>query len=449
MIANTGVDAKSWWWYLNVTPSQISSYLNTNHARLIDIERAGSGTYNVIMQAAGSEYWWWYYGKSASSIGTLASQNGARIYDIESYTVLGVRYFAALMINDVNAETSRLREIMRGGLDGGSYGVYLKRIGSGTDVNLQEGVIFEPASALKALHLLHALRRVQAGSEFLTTDITWYAKPTDPARYPGETDYGDDKNKCAYTDTGVLQTSVTYVDDLGPVVLMQMMRQSDNRTTDALVRRYGFAALNATADLAGMTKTQLYHRIGCPAASSPQPWHHNELTLVDAGKLYEGVSNAAFLSGSNATTFWNTLLGGAIDASGALAKIVREEATSLGKTTALADAFIANTQVRSKGGSYDSCPASGSCNPPYIYTRTAAGRIQLPFKNRLGTIVPRYYVFGRFVDGLAINCTFKGSSEGNDAYAARCPSWKAANDAFTKAGNELFRAQIRAALLTW
>ena len=43
-----------------------------------------------------------------------------------------------------------------------------------------------------------------------------------------------------------------------------MMQQSDNRTTDALTRRYGFTGLNATIDLAGMTTVR--SSIGSAAA---------------------------------------------------------------------------------------------------------------------------------------------------------------------------------------
>ena len=38
------------------------------------------------------------------------------------------------------------------------------------------------------------------------------------------------------------------------MIVRQTLQQSDNRTTDALTRRYGFAGLNATINLAGMTK---------------------------------------------------------------------------------------------------------------------------------------------------------------------------------------------------
>src|SRR6185312_5919009 len=112
MIRNTGADAKPWWWYFNVSASFVTSKLGTNKARLLDLDRRSNGNFDVVMQRRGSESWWWYYGKSASSVGKLASQNGARIVDLEPYTSGGSKRFTVLMLNNSNAETSRLRKIM-------------------------------------------------------------------------------------------------------------------------------------------------------------------------------------------------------------------------------------------------------------------------------------------------------------------------------------------------
>ena len=126
---------------------------------------------------------------------------------------------------------------------------------------------------------MRALREDQASATVTpTTKITWYADPDNPARYPWNAGYAvsggiGDKDVCAYdADDGTLLTEKTYSDNLGSVIITQMLQNSDNRTTDALTRRYGFASLNALADTAGMTRTNLNHRIGCPRASSPSPW---------------------------------------------------------------------------------------------------------------------------------------------------------------------------------
>jgi hypothetical protein len=432
MIRNTGVDASGWWWYLNVTGAQVSSYLSANHARLLDIDRLSTGRFNVIMKPTSGEYWWWYYGQSASSLANLAAQNGARIYDLEPYFISGRKYFAAILINDVNAETTRLREIMRPALAGGSYGIYLKRVGGAVAVNLKEGTIFEPASSMKVVHHLYAMRRIASGAEHLDApaDFIWYHYvPTDgPGVCPDPAD----------------ETPANRVTSTMRYGLTQMMQASDNRTTRGYQLRYGHATLNAFVTSIGMANTELRQIIGCGFNNGLR----NDLTLVDAGKLYEGVANGSLLSGANRTTFYEIMLGGPIGSSSALATIVRQEASSLGMTTAEANSFIANTWTRTKGGSYDVCNP-GACNPPYQYIRTAAGVISMPAKTAGGAFSHRLYVYGRFVEKLTMNCRFQNPGESAAAYGAVCPKWKTANEAYTKAGNEVFRAQIRAALATW
>jgi hypothetical protein len=62
MISNTGADAKAWWWYYNVSPQSISSYLSSNKSRLLDMTPASHGNFNVTMESCsnGCPEWWWY-----------------------------------------------------------------------------------------------------------------------------------------------------------------------------------------------------------------------------------------------------------------------------------------------------------------------------------------------------------------------------------------------------
>src|SRR4029079_18069859 len=211
MIRNTDVDAASWWHYYNGASAFIANNL---HGRLIDIERIGNDRFDVVMQGGGGAHWWWYYGLTAAQVTATASPLGARIYRIEPY---GSR-FAVLLINDVNAETTRIRDLVGNDLEAGAWGFYVKKVGGGVVLDLHGDTVFEPASAIKAAHAVLALRRVRDDPALtLTSNVTWYAKPGDAARYPGQGDYADDKNKCAYTNAGTLQTGATYSDDIGPV----------------------------------------------------------------------------------------------------------------------------------------------------------------------------------------------------------------------------------------
>jgi hypothetical protein len=420
MIRNTGADAKQWWWYVNVPPGFVSAKLIENRARLVDYERRPDGKLDVVMHRREGEYWWWYYGlPSAQAVVDKALQKGARVIDIERYTDGGQTRFAAILLDNSNAETRRLWAIMDPGLSAGRFGIYLKQVGGGVKVDLQGGTIFEPASAIKVLHHAHAMRRVQVGLDSLSSNFVYFVKPDDP----------NNKDICPLDapEVDANKRTTTLQDGLA-----KTMQNSDNRTTRGLQLRYGQAALNARADSLGMSNTELRQVLGCGFRNNLR----NDLTLVDVGKLYEAVANGSLLTGSSRTTFYNIMLGGGIGSSSALATIVRQEATALGKSAAAANAFIAQMDSRFKGGSYDICITS--CNP-YFYYRSNAGRMTLPFKSGTGAIVPVHYVFGQWANDLSIPC----------GPGVNCSTKVAADNALGNAGNELFRKEIRQALQTW
>lgn len=100
MIRNSGVDAKTWWYYVGVTPAQISNFLSQNKARITDLERRDDGLYTVIMEKREGEGWWWYYGQTEGSVNALTDRNDARIIDIERYaTPVGIRYNVVMLQN--------------------------------------------------------------------------------------------------------------------------------------------------------------------------------------------------------------------------------------------------------------------------------------------------------------------------------------------------------------
>jgi hypothetical protein len=449
-IPNTGVDSAGWWWYYNLSPLQINSALVTNHARLIKMERTSAGGFDVIMVNAPAAKSWWYYGQTASSLGNLASQKGARIFSLDSYTINGTRYFAGLLLSNANAETSRIRDLVSGQMTG-SWGFYVKQVGGPTIVSLQPDRVFEPASMTKIIHAVTALRQVQANNgTTLNTSITWYANPNEPARYPSNPNYANpdgtpndpaDKDVCAYDSSGNALTSTQYVDPLSTIV-SQMLRYSDNRATDALTNRYGFAGLNATAALAGMTNSHVYHRVGCPGKSSPQPWHHNDLTLRDAGKIYEGVANGTLLDATRKSNLYSWLVGGTVSSSSALGQMITKEAQAAGLTSGEISSFIGSTKSLSKGGSYDICPDSGPCNSPIVLDRTVGGTIWIPFKNPDNTVTQRAYVFGQFFN-MQANCTF------SQMKPQTCTSYNTEAAAQGTIGVEMFRAIVKQAVATW
>ena len=106
MIANTGADAKNWWWYYNVAPRAIGDAVNTNRARLIGLTPAGSGTFNAVMESCqgGCPGWWWYYGVDAKGVVDLAMDNGARASTTSSYACAAGRCFVTTMIANTPAD---------------------------------------------------------------------------------------------------------------------------------------------------------------------------------------------------------------------------------------------------------------------------------------------------------------------------------------------------------
>ncbi|HVE85520.1 MAG TPA: serine hydrolase [Myxococcales bacterium] len=399
MIPNTGADAMPWWWYYGVTASQVGSLLAQNNAFLISIEPADStgSTFNVIMQQQPGVYWWWYYGLTASDLGDRLSQNGARLLDVKTYWSGGVRRFAAVMVNNSNAATTRVGNILRGGTDG-ETGLYLKPAGGSVQANLQEGRIFEPASSIKILIGLHAMRQVDAGLASLSQSVVVYAPPA----------------------SGSCPTStVTGTETMGNAIL-QMLENSDNQRTRAMIDTFGFAAINQTAADVGLTGTHLNHYPGCGGPVA------NEFTLADAGKIYEGIANATLLTTSSRDALYARMPADAGDFTGiqgAVNAIVDAEAPAFGLTATEISQFKSRLDTHYKAGGYTLC-GSGTC----LEYRSVAGSAEVPQCTR-GLVGNRNYVWGIFIDGAT--------------------SATAANNTFNAAKAEPLREPIRSALSTW
>jgi len=121
MIADTGSDARGWWWYVNATPGDLVNHLNANSARLIDLDiDPATGNYNAVMTTCPSTcpLWWWYVGVKTSDLLNIAAQDGARIIDANSVGGCGDRCWSFILINNSNAITSRVGQMLRGTTDG-------------------------------------------------------------------------------------------------------------------------------------------------------------------------------------------------------------------------------------------------------------------------------------------------------------------------------------------
>lgn len=399
MIPNTGADAMAWWWYFGVSGAQVGSLLAQNNAFLISIQPADAAgsTFNVVMEQQPGALWWWYYGLSASDLGDRLSQNGARLLDVKTYFVNGARKFAAIMVNNSNAETSRVGQILRGGTDG-ETGMYLKQVGGGVQAALQDSRIFEPASSIKILIGLHAMRQVDAGTSSLGQSVVVYAPPA----------------------SGSCPTStITGTEPMGNAILA-MLENSDNQRTKAMIDTYGMAAINQTAAAIGLTGTHLNHYPGCGGPPA------NQLTLADAGTIYEGIATGALLSSTNRPNLYSRMPAQAGDFTGIVSSvnaIIDAEAPAFALNATEISQFKTRLLTHYKAGGYTLCPTG-----PCFEYRSVAGSAEIPQCTR-GVIGSRTYVWGIFIDGAS--------------------SGTAADNTFNAAKAEPLREPVRAALSSW
>jgi hypothetical protein len=406
MISNTGADARSWWWYVNATPFDISTNLNANQARLLDLDRdPTTGNYNVVMIGCGPNcpLWWWYFGVNAQQLLDFSAQNGARIIDINSYPGCGSTCYSFVMINNSNDLTSRVGELLRNGTDG-SKGLYLKEVGGPVLANIEDTRVFEPASTIKAVLHVYAVHQVQTGAAQLTNAIIKYVPPVGGS-CPGNTLNGTETLNIA---------------------LGEMMRHSDNTRAREISDTYGVGNIIGYANSFGMNNTTINHILGC---GGPIP---NQTTLDDLGMLYEKVANGTLLNAANRSIFYSLMAGKAqyqlegYDWTGLwstdIPAIIDQEAP-VTMTVPIKELFRSKMDLAYKAGNYKIC-TNLACTT-YVDHISIAGWAQIPFCNG-GSFVSKEYVFGLFIN----NST-------NDATS---------NATFSATKSELLREQIHAGL---
>lgn len=100
-IANTGVDARAWWWYTGRTQAQLEALLTQNAAVAIDVERLGTDTFDVVMvRAVQRTTQFRYYDIQENEVMGRLSQHGGRLIDLEQTgTGFAARYDIVLQDN--------------------------------------------------------------------------------------------------------------------------------------------------------------------------------------------------------------------------------------------------------------------------------------------------------------------------------------------------------------
>ncbi len=417
MVDNTGTNATAWWWYVNATPATLSSHISQNNARIFYLKNAGGNKFNAIMESCskGCSVWWWYEGVGGQRILDLAVQNGARMLNLNTYTCGSSTCFAGAMINNSNAITTRVGNLIRNGGIQGAEGLYLEQVsGPGTPgvlANLEDAVPFEPASTIKVLANLYAMNRVQGGKIKLTTGIP---HNTDgPESCPSPTDFSGKES-------------------LGPG-RREKMWHSDNGRTEEITKYFGDPTINKYAKSIGLLNTGFHEIVGC-IGTTP-----DSLTLDDAGTLYAGVANQDLLNATDRGIFYSDMAGRAqYESEGYdwtavwdndIPNIINQVAPA-GTTAQQKQDYMGAMNTAYKAGNYVICTNSNCTD--VVEDIAIAGWFQLPICTASGT------TYAEYVWGIMFS---------NEPFSGWTTTSNTQTDKnFTTAKSELMREQIAAGM---
>ncbi|MEU8021152.1 serine hydrolase [Micromonospora haikouensis] len=433
MIKNDGVDYQQWNWLPSATLDDINAEIQDHSSRVVDVEPLGAGRFSVLFTRndLAVNRWTWFGALTFQQVLDLQKTEGYRPVNLRPYWLDGQRRYAGAFIEQVGGVQGEAWQAMRNVSGDANFGFYLKQVDGAPINSFLSSLPFEPASYLKSLHHVQALTEVRNGGVTLNTPITYFANPNDP----------NNKDVCAYDGQGNPLTTAPRTEPLSSV-LSRTMKNSDNRTTDALYNRYGRTTLNATAAGLGMKDTVVNHRIGCTWLAPNQVAANNRTTLEDMGRLYEAVyrtSNPVLGTGDERTQFGNLMFNG-VDG---WADLVRQEAAKLGKSDAVVTEFLANMRYVGKPGGYRNgaadCTDAGCVRE--LIRSTGGGYIALPVKGAHRGYAHRGYVLGAYYDGT-FDCGPDATRNCADEYALLS---QGRFDALVA----MLRPQVRSALLTW
>lgn len=439
-VSNAGADAPSFDAAVELTAAEVEARVNAYGGRLVKLVPTGNARYAMIQHRNSGSHarsWWYEFGHAdLAAVERLARQRAARPVSLQGRSTLAGRVWDVVMIDNANAAERAVRSAFANFFDErqqplGAFSAYLQRVGQAPAVDFNGQAPMETASALKALHHLHALREVSRGLDRLDAPLSYWYYDDGSTNAP--------KDRCPFPQQETPETrKITTLGD----GLTRMMGDSDNRMTRSMVRRYGFDGLNATAALAGMHATRLRHNIGC-AYFDPElgvldpPRLRNETSAADLARLWAGVHDRSLLGdehGARAEFFRNTQA--TLDNIHVL-RMIQQEAAAVGLLDRAGD-FYRLIQRWSKGGSYDLClrqAADGQCEPGQrAWVRATVGLLGMPTGGP-GRLNYRYWSHAMLAADMRIIDSML-SLEQRDALAQRVYP-------------ELLRPAVRDALATW
>ncbi|HET9958202.1 MAG TPA: serine hydrolase [Polyangiaceae bacterium] len=450
-IKNEGTDARNWWWHPGETPDGIGRMLRDNSARLVTMDRTEPGRFAVIMvQDPSPRYSWWAHGTEQERTREIQATHGVRVAAVDSYVVGGKRQYSFVGIDNTNAETARLRGYLDQAYDDTTQfgsdvirGAYVKQVGGPVLVDLAANLRFQPLSTLKLLPYLYVWDRIDNATKeadnaptTLATRISWTEATGDPfasCLTPGA--------------AGTRQNSAELRD-----ALPTMMWYSHNRTLDSILERYDPDTITTRGRALGLLDTEMH--FGCPQPGDPVPWAKNRSTLIDIGRIFEGVHQGTMLRNNKSSRdgFFDNIIrlnyAGAEYLSpylpqkvgplfnGFLRDIVRREAGP--NKQGQVEEFLKRVVLRGKGGS------GGPSSDEFGYSD--ALYVELPvWKN--GAVTSSYYVSTWFIYKLHAPA---GCPDSDPPAGSGCDRiWQPEQDVHETFKREILAGPIRAALATW
>ncbi|HEX2837707.1 MAG TPA: serine hydrolase [Phycisphaerales bacterium] len=398
-VPNTGSNQQDSWWLFGASEADVNNALNTNGARLIDIDVVDDNppTFNVIMVGDNAGLGAWYYGLTSADVSFYLNQNGARLTCLHRYSTPSGTRFAIAMVDNSNAQTRRLRSLMNNALSDGVYGFHAQRVGFSEVAGLNDTFDAEPASMIKIMHAAYAIDRCASGLDALGNNV-----------YVNDT--------CNSGSCPSSTTPCSPVNEALSVAMQDMLVNSDNGRTMAIELRYGRANINNWAANLGLSQSAINRRIGC-LCQTPD----NVMSMQDVCDLYEMIADGTIFNQGWEDTLHNLMSNGT-GSNGTLGGIITDEAADTNLTNTELAQFRAAVTWRGKGGS------STDCNG--LSRRSTAGWCELPHRG---------FLFGQYVSLMR---EYTAAAFVNDVTSS------------TEAGNmvsfgELLREQVREALQSW
>ena len=274
---------------------------------------------------------------------------------------------------------------------GGTHGVFLQQIGGSVLASSNASFQYEPASSIKALIALYAMKQVENRAVQLTTQIPMVDTSGGP----------DDCPAGAITGTEPLGTAI-----------QQMLQVSDNNRTEELMEYFGVAKLNAFASTLGLTGTHFqtsskppgFNIIGCLSYGSdplPSTVDGNTMTLQDAATVWEHIAD---LPARYANALYELAAGRDMynsqgyDFTGTwpILTALSSELAPAGTSSKQIASFDDRMTVSVKGGSYDvyDCTSGPSCEATWW---VFAGTAEIPSCSGSSATETKY-VWGYFVN---------------------------------------------------